>query len=297
MLLDGKKLALKLEEAYKQLLLEAVKPPPTLAVVLVGDNPASHLYVNNKAKACQRVGITSKRMNLSEETTENQLLELIHQLNSDPEINGILVQLPLPEQIDPTKITRAVAPEKDVDGFHPLNLGKLLLGDSDGFCPCTPLGIQLLLNHSEISISGKRVVIVGRSNIVGKPLAALLMQKKEAANATVTLAHSQSEGLTSLCQEADILISAIGKAHFITEERVKEGAVVVDVGINRIDGKLVGDVDFDNVKNKVAAITPVPGGVGPMTIAMLLYNTIKSYSRRYPECIDLSPLSPFSLHS
>jgi methylenetetrahydrofolate dehydrogenase (NADP+)/methenyltetrahydrofolate cyclohydrolase len=234
-----------------------------------------------KKKRCHEVGILSFDHELPYNTSEEALLHLIEELNSDPRIDGILVQLPLPPHIRTLDIVSAIDPRKDVDGFHPLNVGMMLLGESGGFFPCTPLGIQVLLNAAGVVLTGKHVVIVGRSNIVGKPLAALLMQKTPHGNATVTVAHSLSNNLSALCQSADVLIAAIGKPHFITGAMVKEGAVVIDVGINRLpSGQIVGDVDFNLVAPRCSKITPVPGGVGPMTIALLLSNTLLSYTRR-----------------
>ena len=286
-ILDGKQLAGKLHASFATM-KQAAERPPLLTAIIVGNNPASHLYVNNKAKACAKVGIRSDIMKLPATTTEKQLSEEVKRLNADPTVDGILIQLPLPNQINSTTITRLISPDKDVDGFHPTNQGKLLRGEGDGFVPCTPLGVQLLLQYHTIAIAGQHVVIVGRSNIVGKPLAALLMQKEEHANASVTLLHSESRNIARHCRDADILISAMGQPRFITPAHVKKGAVVVDVGISRINSRFVGDVDFNAVKEQCRAITPVPGGVGPMTIAMLLYNTLKSYARNYPQCCDLS---------
>ncbi len=262
--------------------------PPGLAFILVGDRAASRSYVRMKKKKCQEVGILSVDRELTENTTEERLLEEIDQLNRDPEIDGILVQLPLPPHISTPRIMQAIAPDKDVDGFHPINMGKLLLGETDGFVSCTPKGILVLLTAMQIPLLGKHVVIIGRSNIVGKPLAALLMQKAPHCNATVTVVHSLTERLEELCLSADILIAAMGVARFVKAYMVREGATVIDVGINRIvgpDGKplIVGDVDFDAVAPKCAHITPVPGGIGPMTIALLLHNTLLSYQRRMPQ--------------
>lgn len=256
--------------------------PPGLAVVLLGDNPSSHTYVNMKRKACQRVGIDSFYHPLPAATSETELLELIGTLNRDPKVDGILIQLPLPNQMNSEKIIEAIDPQKDVDGFHPMNIGKLLLGVSGGFIPCTPLGIKILLERYQISVAGKNVVIVGRSSIVGKPLAALLMQNAPHCNATVTVVHSRtpSASLYEHTRQADILIAAVGSPRFIKEEMVKEGAVVIDVGINRENDRIVGDVDFNQVEKKCSAITPVPKGVGPMTVAMLLHNTLLSHQRR-----------------
>lgn len=245
---------------------------PGLAAVLVGDNPASDIYVRNKRKACEKVGIYSEEHRLPGNTTEEELLELVSGLNNDDKIHGILVQLPLPEQIDDANILRAITPSKDVDGFHPENVG-LLVSGNPRFVSCTPYGIIKMLDYYNIDIKGKEAVIVGRSNIVGKPVSMLLLHR----HATVTICHSRTKDLGEVTRRADILVAAIGRANMITEDMVKEGAVVIDVGINRKDdGKLTGDVDFDNVKNKASYITPVPGGVGPMTITMLLWNTLES---------------------
>lgn len=279
-LIDGKKIANELQEEIKQQVASLQGRKPGLAFILVGDNPASQSYVRSKKKACAATGIASTLIELPASTTQAHLIEQIHLLNQDPGIDGILVQLPLPAHIDEKRITAAIDPKKDVDGFHPINVGKMLLGEEDGFLPCTPHGVQILLKKSHIETAGKHVVIVGRSNIVGKPLAAILMQKKAGCNSTVTVAHSQSQHLLDLTRSADILIAAIGKAHFITKEMVREGCVVIDVGINRTqDGKIVGDVDFKQVAPLTSFITPVPGGVGPMTIALLLQNTLLSYHR------------------
>ncbi len=254
---------------------------PGLATVLLGDDPASRSYVAGKEKTALALGLYSERINLPVETSEKQLLTLIKRLNNDPKIHGILVQLPLPKHIDENKITYAIIPEKDVDGFHPVNLGKLLIGDPD-FIPCTPYGIQQLLVRSGIKIDGAEVVIVGRSNLVGKPIANILLQKKAGANATVTICHTGTKDIKAHTLKADILIVAAGKANSITADMVKEGAVVIDVGVNRVgktaEGKdiLVGDVDYNKIKEKASFITPVPGGVGPMTITMLMVNTVKA---------------------
>ena len=249
---------------------------PGLAAVLVGANPASQIYVRNKRKACQEVGIESWLHELPETTTEKELLALLDKLNSDPKVHGILVQLPLPSQIEERKIIRAVAPLKDVDGFGPENLGLLTAGHPR-YLPCTPHGVQLLLLRNGIAVEGAHVVIVGRSNIVGKPLALILMQKAKGANATVTVCHSRSRGLADITRQADIVVVAIGQLHFLKADMIRPGAVVVDVGMNRLpDGKPAGDVDFGPVSQVASAITPVPGGVGPMTIAMLLHNTLEA---------------------
>lgn len=278
MIIDGKKIALEIlsELSHKIGALPARKPG--LAFILVGDNPASQTYVRAKKKTCAQIGIHSTLIHLPNETTQEELIKHIQVLNTDPLIDGILVQLPLPLHIHNRPIMLAIDPTKDVDGFHPLNMGKLLLGEEGGFVPCTPQGIHELLKRSHVPISGKHVVIVGRSNIVGKPLAALLMQKKSDCNATVTIAHSKSENLKSITKSADILVAAIGSPHFITKDMVKKGAVVIDVGINRFhNGTLVGDVNYSEIAPLTSHITPVPGGVGPMTIAMLMQNTYLSF--------------------
>ena len=256
---------------------------PGLAVVLVGDNPASRAYVRAKDKMCRDLGLHSVKLELPAATTQEELLARVEELNCDPAIHAILVQSPPPKQIDEAAIVRALHPEKDVDGFHPLNVAKLALGDVTGFVPCTPLGCQRLLIESGVEIEGAHVVVLGRSMIVGKPLALLLMQKEKGANATVTVMHSRSRKLTEITRSADILIAAIGQSEFVKAEHVREGTVVIDVGINRVPDasnergyRLVGDVAFDEVAAKAAAITPVPGGVGPMTIAMLMSNTLKA---------------------
>ena len=277
MLLDGKKIATEILAEIKSKLGGRA---PGLAFILVGDDPGSKAYVKMKEKACIELGYFSEVVRLPQDVKEEKLLTEIQRLNADEKIHGILVQQPLPSQISTKHIVEMTRPEKDVDGFHPLNLGKAMQGEEDGFLPCTPLGILTLLGRSGIDPGGKDVVIVGRSNIVGKPLATMLAQKKPGCNATVTLAHSRTHNLGDVCKRADILIAAIGREKFITKEMVKEGAVVIDVGINRsADGKLVGDVDFDAVAPIASAITPVPGGIGPMTIAMLLFNTYTSFNR------------------
>ncbi len=240
-----------------------------LAVILVGDNPASQVYVNNKKKTCEELGILSSQYVLSEDYGQERLLALIENLNNDPTVNGILCQLPLPEGYDDKAIIEAINPIKDVDAFHPINVGKIMLNDYQ-FLPCTPAGVMEMLAYYGIEIAGKECVIVGRSNIVGKPMSMLLLHK----NGTVTTAHSRTNNLTDVCQRADILVAAVGKPNFITADMVKDGATVIDVGINRVDGKLCGDVDFDNVSRKTSWITPVPGGVGVCTIAMLMQNTV-----------------------
>lgn len=282
-IIDGKKIAEEIRAELKQKVALLSSGRPGLAFILVGDNAASHAYVRMKEKGCDEVGIHSYVFRMPESVTEEDLVHLIQECNTDERIHGILVQQPLPSHIREEKILNAIDPNKDVDGFHPLNVGKTLLGQEGGFLPCTPLGIVTLLEKSEIQVEGKHVVIIGRSNIVGKPLAAMLVQKKKHCNATVTMAHSQTKDLKAICKTADILVAAIGKPRFITKDMVKNGAVVIDVGINAIlvDGKrlIVGDVDFDHVAPLCSFITPVPKGVGPMTIAMLLYNTYLSYIR------------------
>ncbi len=280
MILDGKKIASSICDEIQREVSQIKKRKPHLAFILVGDNPASQVYVGAKEKACKTTGIESTLLKLPSTVREAELLQKIQALNEKMEVDGILVQLPLPTQIDEKKVMLAIDPEKDVDGFHPINVGKMLLGDESGFLPCTPHGIKVLLERSSIQVEGKHVVIVGRSNIVGKPLAAILMQKKKDCNATVTIAHSQSENLMEITKKADILVACLGKPHFIKKEMVRKGAVVIDVGITRQEGKLLGDVDFDAVSQVASDITPVPGGVGPMTIAMLLQNTLQSYRRR-----------------
>ncbi|HIG84841.1 MAG TPA: bifunctional methylenetetrahydrofolate dehydrogenase/methenyltetrahydrofolate cyclohydrolase FolD [Verrucomicrobia bacterium] len=256
---------------------------PGLAVVLVGNDPASKAYVGSKVRTCIKLGLHSLKIELPESTSQEELLKVIDQLNNDSEIHGILVQSPPPNHIDESAVVLAIDPAKDVDGFHPENVAKLALEDPSGFVPCTPLGCQRLLAEYSIDTNGANVVIVGRSMIVGKPLALLLMAKGPLGNATVTVAHSRTKGLEKICKEADILIAAVGRPKFLSREHVKEGAVVIDVGINRVDDnssnkgyRLVGDVDFEGVAEICSAITPVPGGVGPMTIAMLISNTIKA---------------------
>lgn len=276
-LIDGKQIAKEIKEDIALRIQELKQRPPGLAFVLVGEYPASRTYINMKKKACSEVGIRSFDRELPENITEKDLLTEIEALNSNPEVDGILVQMPLPKHINTQAIVESILPEKDVDGFHPTNIGKMLLGYEDGFFPCTPNGILKLVDD----FVGKHVVIIGRSNIVGKPLAGMLMQKRGHCNATVTVVHSRTQDLPAITRTADVLIAAMGSAQFVKADMVKEGAIVIDVGMNRIDGKLFGDVDFENVAPKCSAITPVPGGVGPMTIAMLLSNTLQSYERRY----------------
>lgn len=284
-LIDGKATATRVLEECRATLatLAASGIKPGLAVVLVGDDPASKAYVGSKERTCRDLGMHSVKLELPATTTQEELLAVVHQLNNDPAIHGILVQSPPPKHIDEAAVIRAIDPRKDVDGFHPENVAKLALEDPSGFVPCTPLGCQRLLLDYQIPTEGARVVVLGRSMIVGKPMALLLMAKGPGGNATVTVAHSRSRDLPGLCRSADILIAAIGKPRFVTSDFVRQGAVVIDVGINRIADsstksgyRLVGDVGFDAVAPKCQAITPVPGGVGPMTIAMLISNTIKA---------------------
>ena len=284
-IIDGRAIAEKVYVDLRREIadLKARGLTPGLAVVLVGDNPASRTYVRSKDKMSRELGLHSVKIELPESTTQAELLARVQELNRDPAIHGILVQSPPPEHINETEIVRALDPRKDVDGFHPENVAKLALDDPGGFVPCTPLGVQRLLIESKIDISGAHVVVLGRSMIVGKPLALLLMQKRKGADATVTVVHSRSRHLAEVTRSADILIAAIGRANFVKAEHVRDGAVIVDVGINRVEDaksergyRLVGDVDFAEVSEKAAAITPVPGGVGPMTIAMLMANTVKA---------------------
>lgn len=286
-LIDGKAVAKDIQDEIKDKVETLQGRPPCLAVIIVGENPASQIYVGRKIKACENVGFKSIYRTFPADISETDLISEIEALNQDPEVDGILVQLPLPNHINASKINETINPEKDVDGFHPLNMGKLLIGDNDGFIPCTPLGIRELLIRSEIDITGKHAVVIGRSNIVGKPMSALLVQNGKGGNATVTIVHSRSENFLDMCKSADLLIVAIGKPNFVTLDMIKPGAIIIDVGINKIEDssrksgyKIVGDVDFENVKDHCSAITPVPGGVGPMTIAMLLQNTLTSYLRR-----------------
>ena len=287
-LIDGKSVSQKvLDECaieVQNLIDKGVRPG--LAVVLVGNDPASKAYVGSKVKTCERMGIHSVKIVLPEETTQNELLKVIDDLNEDTSIHGILVQSPPPSHIDESTVVRRINPHKDVDGFHPENVAKLTLEDSDGFVPCTPLGCLRLLQEYNIETNGANVVVVGRSMIVGKSMALLLMANNSNANATVTVAHSRTKDLRSVCSKADIIIAAVGIPQIIGKDHVSDGAVVIDVGINRVEDenakkgyRLVGDVNFDEVAKKCSAITPVPGGVGPMTIAMLISNTIKACQR------------------
>lgn len=272
-IIDGKKIAEKIRQELKKKVFK-LKEKPGLAVVLVGDNPASQIYVNMKEKKCKEIGFYFKKILLREDTSEEKLLQTIDQLNQDAKINGMLVQLPLPDHIDEHLIIDAVLPHKDADGFHPINMGNMLIGKNI-IVPATPKGIIKLVESTGINLEGKHAVVVGRSNIVGKPVSILLQQR----NCTVTMCHSRSKPLEKYTKQADILVVAIGKARFITKNMVKKGAIVIDVGVNKVYDKLVGDVDFDEVKKVAGYITPVPGGVGPMTIACLLENTL--------ECMEL----------
>ena len=284
-LIDGRAIAEKVYVDLRREIaeLKAKGITPGLAVILVGDNAASRAYVRSKDKMCRELGLHSLKLELPASTTQTELLSRVDELNQNSSIHGILVQSPPPEHIDEPAIVRALDPRKDVDGFHPENVAKLVIDDSTGFVPCTPLGVQRLLLESKIEINGVHVVVLGRSMIVGKPLALLLMQKNKNGNATVTVVHSRSRDLAKITRSADVVVAAIGRAEFVKADHVREGAVVIDVGINRIEDtasergyRLVGDVAFDEVSKKANAITPVPGGVGPMTIAMLMANTVKA---------------------
>lgn len=272
-IIDGKDLADKIKKQLSQEVKEIIDSGknPCLAVVLVGEDPASQVYVNNKKRNCQEVGIESRVYLLAENTTQSELLQLIDQLNQDEQVDGILVQLPLPQSLDEQEVIARINPAKDVDGFHPINVGKLYTG-LDTFLPCTPAGIMEMLKAIDYDLAGKKAVILGRSNIVGKPIAQLLLQ----SNATVTICHSRTNNLREECQAADVLIAAVGQSQMVKANWIKPGAVVIDVGINRVDGKLVGDVDYQEALGVAGWITPVPGGVGPMTIAMLLKNTVRA---------------------
>ena len=273
-IIDGKKVSAQVKEQVRIETEELVKKgiKPGLAVIIVGDDPASRVYVNNKKKACEKVGFLSKEFALPATTTQEELLSLVKELNEDKEINGILCQLPLPKGLDEKAVIEAISPLKDVDAFHASNVGKIMIGDYD-FLPCTPAGVMEMLHSYNIPVEGKECVVIGRSNIVGKPMAMLLLHE----NGTVTITHSRTKNLKEVTKRAYILVAAIGKPKFVTADMVKEGAVVIDVGMDRDEkGKLCGDVDFENVKEKCSAITPVPGGVGPMTIAVLMKNTLKA---------------------
>jgi methylenetetrahydrofolate dehydrogenase (NADP+)/methenyltetrahydrofolate cyclohydrolase len=286
-IIDGKHIAEEIRAELKEQVdtLKEQGIVPGLGVILVGEDPASQSYVTAKERACEKIGIYSDDNRLPAETTQEELLALVDRMNADPKINGILVQLPLPGHIDEPAVLLAIDPDKDVDGFHPMNVGKMMVGE-EAFLPCTPHGVVQMLVRSGVETSGAHVVVVGRSNIVGKPVANMLLQKKEGANATVTLCHTRTKDLGYHTRQADIIIAASGWPNTITADMVREGAVVIDVGVNRVEDasrergyRLVGDVDFEAVKEKASMITPVPGGVGPMTITMLLYNTVESARR------------------
>ena len=277
-IIDGKAISAKAKEELR-LEVAALNEKGVsvgLAVIIVGDDPASRVYVNNKKKACELLGIISEEYALPNDTTMEELLALIDELNNKKEINGILCQLPLPRHLDEKAVINAISPEKDVDAFHPVNVGKIMIGDFD-FLPCTPAGVMRLIDETGVEVEGKSCVVIGRSNIVGKPMSMLLLHR----NATVTICHSKTRNLADITSKADILVAAVGRANFVTPDMVKEGAVVIDVGINRLEsGKLCGDVDFEKVKEKCSHITPVPGGAGPMTIAMLMANTVTAAKRQ-----------------
>lgn len=278
MIIDGKKCSEEILENLRKKVSEykeKIGKVPGLAVIILGNNAASKIYVKSKIRACEKTGVLSREIILDENISEGELIKEIEKLNNDKSINGILVQLPLPSHINEKKICEAISAKKDVDGFKAENLGKIMLGDDDGFISCTPQGIIYLIDQLNMDLHGKNVVVVGRSNIVGKPVASLLINK----GATTTVCNSKTKDLAGILKRADIIVIAIGKAKFLTKDMVKEGAVVIDVGINRVDGKIYGDVDFENVKDIVSHITPVPGGVGPMTIAMLLKNTVKAFCK------------------
>ena len=286
-IIDGKQIAADIREELKSQVEQLGQQGivPGLGVILVGEDPASQSYVTAKERACENIGIYSDDNRLPAETTQEELLALVERMNRDPKINGILVQLPLPDHIDEAAVLLAIDPDKDVDGFHPMNVGRMMVGE-ESFLPCTPHGVLQMLARSGVETSGAHVVVVGRSNIVGKPVANMLLQKKEGANATVTLCHTRTKDLGYHTRQADIIIAASGRPNTITADMVRDGAVVIDVGVNRVEDasrergyRLVGDVDFDAVREKASMITPVPGGVGPMTITMLLYNTVKSARR------------------
>ena len=289
-LIDGIAIAARVRQrvARETADLKALGVTPGLTAVLVGDDPASSVYVASKEKACREAGMNGDSIRLPAQTPESDLLALIDRLNADPAVHGILVQMPLPKHIDSQKVIRRIAPGKDVDGFHPFNVGKLFTGDTDGFAPCTPAGVQVMLAEAGVETAGKEAVILGRSNIVGKPMAALLIQSGKGADCTVTICHSRTKDLVSHTRRADILIAAIGRPEMVTADMVKPGAVVIDVGINRVDDpsvpkgyRIVGDVKFDDVRRVASKISPVPGGVGRMTIAMLLANTVRAARLRH----------------
>ena len=271
-ILDGKKLSLILQKSLKEK-INRLEEKPSLTVVLVGEDKASQIYVKNKENIAKNIGIKTNTIHLSNETTTNELLSIIDKLNEDNSVNGILVQLPLPSHINENYVIERISPQKDVDGFTPVNIGKLLIGNKKTRIPCTPLGIIKLLKYSKVELEGKNVVIVGRSNIVGKPMIHLLLEE----NATVTITHSKTKNLKDITKQADILIVAIGKPNFITKDFIKNNSVVIDVGINRVGKDIVGDIDFNDVIDKVSLVTPVPGGIGPLTITMLMEQTYKAY--------------------
>ncbi len=272
-LINGKEVSASVKQRVREQTEKLISEngiTPGLAVIIVGDDPASRVYVNSKKKACAEVGFNSFEYALPAETTQEELMDLIEKLNNDPKVNGILCQLPLPKHLDENAVINAIRAEKDVDAFHPFNVGKIMIGDF-AFLPCTPAGVMELIDSTGTEISGKNCVVIGRSNIVGKPMAMLLLHR----SGTVTICHSKTQNLAEICANADILVAAVGRANFVTADMVKEGAVVIDVGMNRLEnGKLCGDVDFEAVEKKASYITPVPGGVGPMTIAMLMQNTL-----------------------
>ncbi len=291
-IIDGKKISSDIKQELKtsvEVYRQEVNAAPGLTVIIVGEDPASQVYVRNKAKSCKEIGMNSEVIELPEDTSQEELLSRIESLNNDPEVHGILVQQPLPSHIDEYAVTMAISPSKDVDGFHPENVGQMVLGNLDKcFISCTPYGILELLSRHNIKTKGKHCVVVGRSNIVGKPMANLMLQKLKETNCTVTVCHSATQNLPELTRQADILIAAIGRANLITKDMVKPGAVIIDVGMNRLEDasrksgyRLVGDVDYEHVSETASAITPVPGGVGPMTIAMLLKNTLQSFMQAH----------------
>lgn len=278
-IIDGKETARTIRGELKQKIQEYMEqglPAPKMAVILVGEDPASQVYVANKEKACKWIHIDSIAYRLPDTTSEEELLQVVKQLNEDPTVNGILVQLPLPRHLDAEPILKAIAPDKDVDGFHVVNTGKLFTGQQDAFVSCTPAGVVQMLKRYGIEIEGRHCVIAGRSNIVGKPMALLMLQE----NATVTVCHSKTQNITDITKQADIFIAAVGRPKMFGADAIKEGAVVIDVGIHRTENGLCGDVDYEAMLGKASAITPVPGGVGPMTIAMLLYNCVQAYERQ-----------------
>ncbi len=290
-LIDGTAIARSVREdvAREVATLRQRGVTPGLSVVLVGDDPASAVYVRSKGKACDEAGMAGETIRLPASTSQDELLAVVDRLNADEAVHGILVQMPLPKHIDPDTVVRRIRPDKDVDGFHPVNVGKLLIGEKDGFAPCTPAGVQEMLVRSGVDTRGMECVIIGRSNIVGKPMAALLIQDRVGANATVTICHRHTRDLAAHTRRADLVIAAAGRPGVLTRDMVKPGAVVIDVGINRVNDascksgyRIVGDVDFDGVREVASHITPVPGGVGPMTIAMLLRNTVKAAASRAP---------------